>query len=599
MSEQALQWLVSNPQDKNYDAVYNKLTLDPELKPAVDWLRNNPNDENAEKVRRKIILKFKQQDGFTKPRQEEFTQPANLPAQPASLEDVQDAATGSLYSMQKGATLGLSDDILSHYRTLKSKLGGSSDPYGQLFSGHKKDIQNYSNQLSEEAPVGTFLSELAGSVIGSPTTLGVKGLGATVKMAPKLKALMQRGAIAGGIGGYGYSQKEGTDRLKDAASGAGIGGALPAVGTGIVNLAKFSGEKLFSALTGVTKGIAKRYIARSKQVNSSKSLDDLVESIHDELNTMPSKIKLASDKALDKIPEDAKIELADVDGILMDKVKELEGNWLPENKKSANYFKELSDNLRKEATKNKGYISARSIKEKMKELDRVTQYSDKSGAFDGDALNAAKKDLRYKFDSILKSTFPTYKEAMKGVAALSENLEDMHKVGFSGKESTTARKLRALGNIGSQQQKNMISEKKALQQFDFLTGKGFSEDNLDRAVFDAFQKTNFSGSRNTHLWATIGRLGRFTVGAGAGVAAAGMPQLGGDSDASTATSVAMGALFGALTDRYGPAMGKQILNAYIKTDSGRRLIQDMTKGVQMSGVLSGKAVSTYSSGEEQ
>jgi hypothetical protein len=83
------------------------------------------------------------------------------------------------------------------------------------------------------------------------------------------------------------------------------------------------------------------------------------------------------------------------------------------------------------------------------------------------------------------------------------------------------------------------------QALDQQTGKNYMQQIKDRAVLDSFSKDTTQGSRKTLMGATLGGLVGWAIGGGTA---------GGISGA------ALGGQVGGLADKYGPAMGKKILD---------------------------------------
>lgn len=85
-----------------------------------------------------------------------------------------------------------------------------------------------------------------------------------------------------------------------------------------------------------------------------------------------------------------------------------------------------------------------------------------------------------------------------------------------------------------------IETNKAMQALEQQSGKKFIEPLEDRAVLDSFSRPYTNGSKNTLLWTVIGSIFGGLPGAG------------------------LGASYGQLVDRYGPKMGKTILDGVSK-----------------------------------
>jgi hypothetical protein len=142
-----------------------------------------------------------------------------------SAPDISEIESGWRGSVQ-GASLGLADEgigfgeALWDIATTDKELKDFQDLYGQ-----HRDESREANKAAQEANPNSYL---AGNIGGSIATAFVPGLGAlNAAKGAKLATQVGKGALAGGIAGFGSSDAEGVELLKDTATGVGFGAAVP------------------------------------------------------------------------------------------------------------------------------------------------------------------------------------------------------------------------------------------------------------------------------------------------------------------------------------------------------------------------------------
>lgn len=158
------------------------------------------------------------------------------------LNDAYKFVKGAAIAYPKGMTLGFSDEIKAALAapmirgygavTGTGSTGSLSGDYEQALNIARQQEQ----QAAEEAPVGSFLGELAGGIgtsIGAASKLGGTQLAKLATTSP-IRTAAGVGGVSGGIYGFGTGEEGIKERLRQAGVsgllGAGLGGAGSYVG---------------------------------------------------------------------------------------------------------------------------------------------------------------------------------------------------------------------------------------------------------------------------------------------------------------------------------------------------------------------------------
>jgi hypothetical protein len=162
----------------------------------------------------------------------------------AKLEEDQRAedniGVNALRTFGQGVSFGFGDEIAGGARALLSGDWDSIDTFKDSYASFRDDEREQIARFSEDHPFAAFLAEMGGGAlsggVGLTRTLakaGAKGLakGVTAKDA------LGRGAVEGGVYGFGSAEGDGLDRLKNAGFegilGAGLGGGLTKLGDAV------------------------------------------------------------------------------------------------------------------------------------------------------------------------------------------------------------------------------------------------------------------------------------------------------------------------------------------------------------------------------
>lgn len=170
-------------------------------------------------------------------------------------ESFEPTTPGMLESAARGAAqglaLGFADELTGGAEALKDLLSGKSDELGgilEAYRKHRDESRSAYQTAEEENPLTYNLSNIIGSFALPAGALGAAGKAATFggRALQGLKA----GAIAGGLGALGGSQKDATrgevgELTKEALGGAILGGGLGAGASAVLPAAgKAAGDWL-------------------------------------------------------------------------------------------------------------------------------------------------------------------------------------------------------------------------------------------------------------------------------------------------------------------------------------------------------------------
>lgn len=458
----------------------------------------------------------------------------------------------------EGAAFGFGDEISGASGAALDTLFGRNPDKSLIekYRHYRDAARGDQAAAAKRSPVASTVGSIAGGLI-VPSPAG------KASIPSKLKSLTGGGALAGA----GYSEADATKgelhRLGYDASMGGLTGAAFGAGTSALsktpNLAGAVGKKGIRAVLGVGEDSVDRYIKRPAQVNASRGLEELVDEVKGNVSKLKQKVIKGSKDAVGKIPDSRRVSANKIKGNITAAIKNQEKKITPESDANIAYLKKLLKNF-DEKTKDyfktaegkkqpKGFIPAKKVKDFVKELDENTTYGGNTGSFDK-ARDMAKKTVRKDLDKYLKD-IPEYKEAMKGVSREASLLNEASKI-FGGSESNVASKLKSV----AQRPEQRLTESRVLGSLDDVLKTKLSDENVDRLVREAFEKTHTQGSRNT----LMGALGGAALGGGA----------------ASAVTGPLGAAFGYLVDKYGPKMAKGILDKYIKMQPRLEKIRNVT-----------------------
>jgi hypothetical protein len=132
---------------------------------------------------------------------------------PAPVAAADQVPTQRIRSLAQGATFGLADELESYIRTLT----------GEKREAALADVRKKLKAYQTARPMESLGYELAGSVPTSLATAGAASQLPLLQRLPQVARLAAGGAAAGGVTGFGTSEREGVERLRDVPVAGAIG----------------------------------------------------------------------------------------------------------------------------------------------------------------------------------------------------------------------------------------------------------------------------------------------------------------------------------------------------------------------------------------
>lgn len=477
---------------------------------------------------------------------------------------------------QQGLSFGFSDEALGALQALPS-LVDKDKTYSEEYGKARDEWRDYYKKGQEANPLSYGAGEYGTAIA---TALVPGGAALQAGRAAKLGSTLGRAALAGGAAGAGYSEAEDMGGVgREALLGAGLGAATLGAGKALSPVAKKGadltgrvagkiGKKVMRTGLGVGEEAQERYLQRPEAVRKSRTLEELGGATVEGVENLKKRVIEGSQQAIEKIPENTRVSSKSIKETLQSLITDFDDAITPSGKKARRDLQELLkdfDALAKKQEGPKGSISAKKLKPIIKDLDRDIKAAEGAGVFNDPGM-IAKMELRKSLDKTLKKTAPEYREAMTRVA------KDARALGKASKlfkdEDKAITKLKTLATRGDQRPVEMS----VLKSMDQRLGTDLAEENADRLVREAFEKTHTQGTRNVAFGALAGSI-------------MGYPGL-----------VAGGA-FGYLTDKYGPKMAQKILDTYMKKYPSRAmspLVQKLKPGYpEIMGYLGERQGSKY------
>lgn len=235
----------------------------------------------------------------------------------------EDTKPGTLESLLRGAgqgaTLGFADELTGGGEALGDLLSGKTDELGGILEAYRKhrDESRAAYQAAEEEnPLTYNLANLAGSFAIPAGALGAAGKAAT--FGERALAGFKAGALAGGLGAMGGSQKDATqgeaiDLAKEGIGGALLGGGLGAGANAILPVAgKAAGDwlKEFKGTQQISNAFQKARAgeemfgtaAATRETEKTKDVVKQIGKVIDEVRDYSGKLKGKALESSDKIP---------------------------------------------------------------------------------------------------------------------------------------------------------------------------------------------------------------------------------------------------------------------------------------------------------
>lgn len=470
----------------------------------------------------------------------------------------------------QGVWGGLPDEITAGVGAVKDKVGGSPLSLGDLYKSWKRTIQKGDDIAHDEHPGVYTGAQVAGTLTG----LGATGALNAAKGAG-LAANIGKGALGGALVGFGESRTDepggtmfdspealwGTakDTVGGAALGAGTAGVLHGAGKAAKAFKDAARpERVASVMLNAPEEAVGLYLKDAGRVNAAKPTHEYVDDLLKNIGKLQDEVSSGSQTSRDILAIEGKqVKGSDLAKILNDKADDIairsEGamndpgraaayKWL---KKHAGEFQPGKDEmdpvsgLMRQADPS---YSTNRVKDFLQTIDRSVDYELAPGTF-GRIDEGVKKGVRHDVDAMLKGLSPEYAEQMKGVAA---------DTGLLKEASGLAKTDQGFANLLKRVQRERAPfAAETVGKVDKRMGTNLLEDLKYAQAKEALDKGATNGSRNVNLYANV--LGEKL------------------KDQGVPFGKAIGTTVGATVDKYGPAMGKQLIDVTRRLQSSEGL----------------------------
>lgn len=483
-------------------------------------------------------------------------------------------------------TLGFSDELGA------GMAAGVAAPFkdetfGQLYDQYLNEHRAHKKAAEEDNPGSYLTGNVAGAVIpavatgGSsvaPRALGPIGRGLS-RGYQALSPAAGRGIISnlaratamGGVLGAGQSNARPWDSMDKAEEFAGDvvqGGVLGGSMAGLLGaggaVARNVGSKLKptaigSVMLGLPQEAAELYVKNPAAVNAAKPRQEITQDLLGSIGSLKDEVLGGSSTSRKILAEEgAQVPRAELAALADQRADQLaaksEGVFDdPQIEAAYKWLKNMAQKLRGE--EEGASFSANRVKDLVQSTRRPVNFDLKPGQF-SPVDDRVRTGFAHDVDQLLKGKSPAYTEQMKGVAKDSALLEEVS--GLAGSPQ-------AMDNLLARvQRERAYFPAQKIAELDKRMETNYLQDLKLSQAKEAFQKgpVGPGGSRMVNLYKEIGR------------------EMGEKTKLPFAGSI--GALTGATVDKYGPAIGKQILDAAAKS---RELVNRSDAAQKLGGYL--------------
>lgn len=477
----------------------------------------------------------------------EVAKPAFDPNQPFEAQDEVSELESGLRGVAQGATFGFSDEITG---ALESML--TEKTYKQARDESRKAYE----QAQEQNPYSYGTGQIGGAV----ATALIPGLG---------EMNLAKAAAMGGVQALGDST---ADNTQDMALDVAKGGALGAGTFGVLNkvvapAAKYVSGKISEKAPNVMETISKKvgkgifgvdeqatenYLKNSVDVNNSRSMGELADSVLNRADDASAISEMRSKAS--ELSNDAWATLNKKSGITKKEITDAITNYIDDPKAGLTIDGNVVGNAqelalrRMEALKKQidsfgaENISEENLKRIISNLDDNINWNNPEQGPTNDAI----KSLRTFIDTKLKTQNPAYKTAMEKVEEVTKAQNEVKSVFQNRMNPESYDKFnKAVKNLINKDE--MSSANQAVNKIQEHTGYDLRKDITNSWTKAQFEKGDINGSRKTLLGGVIGTAAGSVVGA---------PTIGG----------AVGGAVGFTADRYAGPIFKKVLDGSISAN---------------------------------
>jgi hypothetical protein len=462
-------------------------------------------------------------------------------------------------------TFGHSDEIAAAGRAALA-APFAEEKFGNLYDQYLNEQRLHKQQAEEDNPKSYLAGQIGGGVapalMGGPLALGPK-------VGASFGSNLLRAGGAGALMGAGQSNARPTDSMDkaeefagDALSGglwnAGTYGVLSGAGAiarGVYNRVKPT--SVGAVMLGMPKEAAEMYVKNPEAVNSAVSRPELTQKLMGSIDDLRDQVLSGSKGARDTLTAEGKTITGQQISDLAKKriqtiVNRSEGVLDDEAGANVKWLQSVADQFSGTEEVAAKPFSTNRVKDLVQSLRNRVNYDMGSGKIVS-VGEAVRGGMARDVDQVLKSTSPEYVKQMVGVAKDTDLLE---------RTSNLAGSPQAMENLlGRIQRQRAFFPAQTVGELDTRMGTSYLNDLKLSAAKEALSKgaAGPGGSRMVNLYGSIGE------------------------DASKLTKIpflkSIGAMVGATMDKYGPKIGKDILD----TTARSRAVLQNSAAIQQLG----------------
>jgi hypothetical protein len=430
------------------------------------------------------------------------------------------------------------------------------ETFGQLYDQYLNEQRRHKAEAEEDNPGWYLGGQAVGAVVPAVASGGssllARGYQALTPTAGRgILSNLGRGAVAGGLYGAGQSNARPTDSFDkaeeftgDVLGGAGIGAGM----TGLMGaggaLARTVASKVKptavgSVMLGLPQEAAELYVKNPAAVNAAKPREQLTQDLIGSIGSLKDEVLSGSQASRDLLAQEGKTLTGGAIAAAAKKRKDLiiarsEGVLEAEDAATVNWLDDIANRYGGSEEQAARTFSTNRAKDLVQKTRRQVDFDASPGKI-APIDDRVKKSFAADIDQMLKSESPAYTEQMKGVAKDAGLLEEV---------SSLAGTPQAMDNLLKRVQRDRAYfPAQKIGELDKRLGTNYLRDLKLSQAKEAFERgaSGPGGSRMVNLYKEIGR------------------EFGEKTNIPFGGSI--GAITGATMDRYGPAVGKKILDA--------------------------------------
>ncbi len=470
-----------------------------------------------------------------------------------------DAVDAAISGVANGMTFGLAPKIIGGTRALYNKATEGGD-LKQLYDKYRKEQEGYDEGAEKASPKVNTAANFAGGLL-NPVNKFLPGgsLGKNVATGAGVGAVNSAAKSKHDLSNY----DEATGLAKDTLIGAGIGAGAGVIGTGLqkgVEAAPNLVKKGLSVMLGASEDAVNRLVKNPEAVETAVAVPEHVNRIKGLIERLRGDVTEGSAAARGTLGPEAGHTGKEIHDFFQNKIDDIvrrsEGALSPEQAVTVKFLEAQKAPFASEENLAKTFSGSR-VKDLIQSLQKKGNYQLPPGEFSA-PNDAIIKEVTGNINASLKGRAPQYGEDMQDVARKTGLLNDVQE------KFKTDQGLAGLLDRVRRGRAPFAEE--TFQKLDQEFGTQTVEDLRNALAKEAFNKGAQNGSKNVNLYKEI---------------------IGDWAERNhIPMGRAMGAIFGAAVDKYGPGMARTGIRAYRATADNPTL-QSYAQGLGEMGAKTG------------